>query len=77
MSQRNMSTIGTICKRFGAMPHQVKYLVESLAIDPFARVGGLRVFSDKDVERIGVELARIAQAKAAKRRGQQVEGAGA
>lgn len=56
----NLSTIGQIARRHGASIHQTEYVIRSRGIEAAAWAGHARVFSEADVERIGVELRRIA-----------------
>ena len=50
------NTVGTIARTAGADIHRVEYLIRSRGIRPVGRAGNARVFSDKDAERIALQL---------------------
>lgn len=59
MSSEKLSTTGEIAQRYGVPLHRIEYLVKARGIEPTARAGHIRVFSEADVGRIGKELDRV------------------
>lgn len=54
-------TIRDLAQRFpGYRIHQIKYAVEEYGIDPRARCGIIRLWSEEDIARIAAALKRIA-----------------
>lgn len=53
------TTTGEICRRLGEPLHRVQYIISSRGIEPTARAGNLRLFSETDVTRIAAELQAI------------------
>jgi hypothetical protein len=62
-AKNRLSTIGEIARRFDASVHQVEYVLRTRDIAESAWAGHARVFGPTEVERIGVELRRIAAEK--------------
>ncbi len=54
-----LSTVGEIARRLGEPLHRIEYVIRSRNIQPAARAGNARIFSDSDVTYMASELRRI------------------
>jgi DNA-binding transcriptional MerR regulator len=66
MKTAELATVGTLAREFGVAVHQIEYAIKKLELRPAGRAANYAVYSDDDVARIGQELARIKEARAAK-----------
>jgi hypothetical protein len=62
--ERALPTVGYIARRFGVQVYQVLHVIQTRSIAPIGRAGAAHVYSDAAVDRIGVELRGIAEARA-------------
>jgi hypothetical protein len=56
-----LATVGEIARRFSVHVHQVDHVIDTRNVQPIGRAGNAYVYSDADVEFIGMELRRIAR----------------
>ena len=56
---RLMPTVGEIARRLKQPTWRIGYIIRSRQIEPSARAGNIRVFTDADVERIANALKHI------------------
>jgi DNA-binding transcriptional MerR regulator len=61
MAPQLMPTVGVISRDLHVPVHRIEYVIRSRGIQPLARAGNARVFSESDVKMIAEELQRIAQ----------------
>ena len=61
-------TLGQLASELGTTTYQLKYAIDQHRIEPLARVGILRVWSERSIPRMGRALASVAR----NRRGQQL-----
>lgn len=57
-------TVGEIARRLGEPLHRIEYVIRSRQIQPAARAGNARIFTDADVDHIRSELRRIDEERA-------------
>lgn len=60
---QSFPTIGTIAEQLCQPVHRIRYVLQTRRIQPSGRAGNARVFTDADIERVQVELARIDRAR--------------
>jgi len=60
----NVCTIGQICEHAGCPRHRALYALQALSIEPVGRVGGYRVFSQADVQRVVQRIHAADEARA-------------
>jgi hypothetical protein len=52
-------TPGEIARRIGQPIHRVQYVIVSRQLEPIARAGNLRIFSEADVQYIAGQIRRM------------------
>ncbi len=54
-----LATVGAIAQRLNEPLHRIEYVIRSRRIEPVARAGNARIFSETQIQHIESELTRI------------------